>query len=220
MNLSKRLQTIYDMVALDEVVADIGADHGKLLISLFLDGKIAHGYAIENKQGPFKRLCLAIEAKGLCDDVVPILADGISELPPSVGTVIIAGMGGKTIVNILKSHIEKLKNVKTIIIDAHSSIPFVRKEVSELGYVIADEKIVKEDNIYYEIIKFVKADIAFYNDQDLNFGPILRNEKSTLFKEKYKERLEKIDHILSSKNVPETKVELLSKEKKMIQGIL
>ena len=34
MKLSKRLQTIYDMVP-KGLAADVGADHGKLIISLF-----------------------------------------------------------------------------------------------------------------------------------------------------------------------------------------
>ena len=114
-----------------------------------------------------------------------MLSDGITELPKCVTTVVIAGMGGKAIVNILKKDLRKLDNVETLVIDAHSCIPFVRDEVSKIGYSISEEKIIKEDGIFYEIIRFTKSDVAFYSDDDIEFGPILRKEKSALFKEKY-----------------------------------
>ena len=60
MKLSKRLQAIYDMVP-SGVVADVGSDHGKLIISLFENGVITKGYAIENKKGPYDRLVKAID---------------------------------------------------------------------------------------------------------------------------------------------------------------
>ena len=53
--LSKRLKIIFDMVP-KSVVADIGSDHGKLMIALVEAGIVSKGYAVENKEGPFERL--------------------------------------------------------------------------------------------------------------------------------------------------------------------
>ena len=218
--LSVRLYTIYDMVAKGAVVADVGSDHGKLMIALFESGKIKKGYAIENKRGPYDRLVKALEEEGIEQHVVPILSDGVSELPISVDTVVLAGLGGGTVVDILTSHKEKLKNVSTIIVDAHSALKEVREEISNLGYVIADEKMVKEDDVYYEIIKFIRADIAFYSDKDLEFGPILREEKCSLFKEKYSSRIKQIDAILENKSLPSARIEELRQEKEKLSNIL
>ncbi len=216
--LSLRLQTIADMVP-KSVVADVGSDHGKLMIYLFENGQISKGYAIENKKGPYNRLVKALENERLEDFIIPLFSDGISDLPPSVGTVVIAGMGGQNIISILKDHPEKLKNVQTIIIDAHSCLSEVRHEISEMGYVIADEKIIKDDDVFYEIIKFVKSDVAVYNDKDFEFGPILRKEKSAVFKEKYEQRISEIDHLLSMK-LPDNRSDELTKEKNKILGVL
>jgi len=217
--LSKRLLAIAEMVP-NSIVADIGSDHGKLMIELFNSGKIVKGYAVENKKGPYNRLVKSLEKEGVIDSVVPIFSDGITDLPPSVTTVVIAGMGGKTIVEILKKHQSKLKNVDTLILDAHSCIPFLRDEVTKMGYAISDERIIKEDDVFYEIIKFIKADIAFYSSDDIEFGPILRKEKNTLFKEKYKNRIDKIDQIMHDNQLPYTKVDCLLKEKKKLESIL
>lgn len=217
--LSKRLLAIAEMVP-NSIVADIGADHGKLMIELFNEGKITKGYAVENKKGPYSRLVKALEEEELIDSIIPLFSDGISDLPSSVTTVVIAGMGGKTIVNILKKNLAKLKNVDTLILDAHSCIPFLRNEVSKLGYAISDERIVKEDDIFYEIIKFRKAEIAFYSNDDIEFGPILRKEKNNVFREKYKTRIEKIDQLIQKPELPYDKVDCLLKEKKKLESIL
>ena len=219
MKLSKRLQAIYDMVP-NGVAADVGSDHGKLIISLFEDGIIEKGYAIENKKGPYNRLYKSITEKGLEEHVIPMFSDGISELPSDVDIVIIAGMGGNTVIDILKSHLRKLKNVSTLIVDAHNAIPELRRAVSKMGFIIADEDIVEEKGIYYEIIKFIRGEINYLDDPDIEFGPILRNEKSCTFKEKYQTRIREIDNLLSNKNIPQDKLKKLSYEKERIEHVL
>lgn len=219
MKLSKRLQTIYDMVP-KGLAADVGADHGKLIISLFKNGIIEKGYAIENKKGPYQRLVQAIKEEGVIDNIIPLLSDGIRDIPDYVHTVIIAGMGGDNILKILNDSPKQCAQIHTLIIDAHSSIPKLRKEISELGFVIADEKMVLEEDKYYEIIKFIRSDIAFYGDKDIEFGPILRNEKSATFKQKYENRLKEIDYLLGNNNLPQNRIDALNDEKKRIKGIL
>lgn len=218
--LSLRLQTIHDMVP-TSVVADVGSDHGKLMIALFESGRINRGYAIENKRGPYNRLVEALTEEKIEDVIIPLFSDGIEDLPSIVSTVVIAGMGGDTIIGILKKHPEKLKNVDTIIVDAHSEIPALREEISKLGYTIADEKIIKEEGVFYEIIKFIKSDVAFYDNEDLEFGPILRQEKCATFKEKYQSRINEIDNLLSTnKKLPESRIQQLNNEKTKLQGVI
>ena len=216
MRISKRLKIIHDMVP-KSVVADIGSDHGKLMIALLQSETISKGYAVENKEGPFERLKNSLTINGVIDRVTPLFSDGIKDLPKDVKTVVIAGMGGLSIVNILKKHQEKLKYVETIIVDAHSAVPTVRKEICLLGYAIADEKIIKEDNIFYEIIKFIKAEKAIISDEDLEFGPILRHEKSVTFKEKYQNRLSEINALLAKGELPPARIASLNAEKQKLE---
>lgn len=217
--LSLRLQTILEMTP-TSVVADIGSDHGKLMIALFESGKITHGYAVENKKGPYNRLVKALEKEKLEDIIVPLFSDGIEDLPSVVSTIVIAGMGGDNIVKILSAHPEKLQTVRTIIIDAHSNVKQVREIITKMGFIIADERMVKEEDIFYEIIRFTRADIAFYSDEDLTFGPILRQEKNATFKEKYRSRLKQIDEILEKDRIPAGRLKELRQEKEKIQGAI
>ena len=217
--LSHRLQTIYSMVP-NGTAADVGADHGKLMIALFENGVISHGYAIENKKGPYNRLVKASKEHNLENDIIPLFSDGIKDLPNDVHTVIIAGMGGENIIDILKKYPTKCKLIQTLIVDAHNAVPKLREEVCKLGFTIADEKMVHEEGIFYEIIKFIRADVAFYGEQDLEFGPILRVEKSTTFKEKYQNRIIEINKLLTKDNLPQRRIDELNREKRKIEGIL
>ncbi|HNX15759.1 MAG TPA: class I SAM-dependent methyltransferase [Bacilli bacterium] len=217
--LSLRLETILEMTPVS-VVADVGSDHGKLMIALYESGKITHGYAIENKKGPYDRLVKALSKEKLEDIVVPLFSDGISELPSCVNTVIIAGMGGDSIIKILKDHPKKLEKVQTIIIDAHSQLKEVRDQITKMGFIIADERMIKEEEIYYEIIRFIRSEIAFYSEEDLTFGPILRVEKNAAFKEKYHSRIAEIDHLMRKHNMPASRLAELKREKDIIEGII
>lgn len=219
MKLSNRLKSIYDMTPYG-IAADVGADHGKLIISLVEDNKIYKGYAIENKKGPFSRLKEAIEQSFKQEKIIALFSDGIKDIPPDINILIIAGMGGDNILKILNDGIDKLKNIEYIIIDAHSSIDKVREFVCNHGFSIAEEKIIYEDLIYYQIIKFVKSDKAFYTNEDFEFGPILRQEKGNLFKDMYKKRLEKIHHIIINKQVPQERIDELQKEEERIKSQL
>lgn len=217
--LSKRLKIIHDMVP-NSVVADIGSDHGKLMIALVQSGKVTKGFAVENKEGPFERLRSNLIRYHVNDMITPLFSDGIKDITRDVSTIVIAGMGGQTIVNILKAHPEKLISVQTIIIDAHTAVPFARREICQMGFAIADEKIVKEDDIFYEVIKFIKAEKAIISDEDLEFGPILRQEKSATFKEKYQNRIYEIDNIIAKGNLPKSRIDVLCEEKHKLERYL
>ena len=219
MILSKRLQTIYKMCP-KGVIADIGADHGKLIISLVQNDIASFGIAVENKKGPFERLVGAIKEAGLEDKIQAIYGDGIEKIPSVVDTLIIAGMGGQNIVSILKRNQNKLENVQTIIVDPHNAIPFVREQISLMGYSISDEEMVYEDEIYYEIIKFNKSKHAFYSDVDLEFGPVLRSQKSLTFKQKYQSRLNEITRLIKEYKLPQQRIDDLLAEETKIRSIL
>ena len=213
--LSKRLSKIHDMVNSD-VLMDVGSDHGKLIISLIKDKKIRFGYAVENKKGPYTRLVDNIKKENLLDSIKPLLSDGITLLSDDIDTVVIAGMGGYNILKILNAHKEKLNNVKHIIVDAHNAINEVRRGITNLGFSIYEENILKEDDIYYEIIDFIKSDVHQYNEDEYDFGPILLKKKDECFKEKWNERIKEIDNILINDNVPEKRKGCLKQEKERI----
>ena len=78
----------------------------------------------------------------------------------------------------------------TIIIDSHTETEKIRRYFVKKYYKISNEKIIKDNKIVYEIIKFVKGK-ANYSDLEFKYGPIILNNKNDEeFKEIYKERVQ------------------------------
>jgi len=152
MKISVRLKTIGDLVNKGANVADVGADHG-LLEKYLLDNEIVSSIlAIENKIGPFSILKNNLKDY---ENVRFSLSSGISKIDEKIDTLIIAGMGGHLIVDILLADVDKLANIKHIIVDPHKNVDFVIEEIEKLGYQI-EKNLHIEDGKKYNIISFMK----------------------------------------------------------------
>lgn len=169
-----RIKAIGDLIESHDIVADIGADHG--LLELYLVGKYeyVHITAIENKVGPFE--ILKTNLKGL-DNIKLSLSDGLDEVSKDVDTLVLAGMGGINIRNIISRNEAKLKSIKKIVIDAHRDISLARKYIVSLGYEIKSEQIVYEKGKFYVVSEFIRNKLVKYTDDELEFGYKLYNDK-------------------------------------------
>lgn len=190
--ISNRIIEISKMVdSKNTGVFDVGSDHGYLLLSLhemYQDMKLT---GVENKKGPFLNLSKNIKNK----NINALFSDGIDDLDDSFSCIVLAGMGYLNIKNIILKHINKLNYINQIIIDSHNDIKECREFFTSLGFYIEKEKIIKEDNIFYEIISFKKGENK-YSLNELIYGPILLKEHNEIFKEKYKLMNQKIELIL------------------------
>lgn len=175
MFLPLRLRTIGDLVSPGEKVADIGADHG--LLELYLLGKNQNNelVAIENKKGPYENLKKTI---GAFKGVRLSMSDGLISVDRDVDCVIIAGMGGLNIKQIIDRRPDKLVKIKKVIIDAHRDKDEARKAVIKNGFKITKEIIVFEDDIFYVITSFEKTKTPVkYSRDEIQFGYKIYEDK-------------------------------------------
>ena len=213
MILSKRLETIIYLVDQGENVADIGSDHGFIVIELINRNIAASCLDVENKIGPYTNL---VKNTSLIKNIKTSLSDGLKEVDKQFSTVIIAGMGFNTIKEIINDSIEKLDFIDTFIIDSHTLTYELRKFMSEIGYFIKDEQCLIENKIFYEIIKFQKGH-KVYSEVELKYGPILLNNRSEDFMTHYSNQIEKLKslvrlHQISSIRKKEIALEISSLE--------
>ena len=196
MKLSKRLTTIASLVPNGIPCADIGSDHG-LLISFLMDNKIVpYAYASDNKKGPYTKLLDNLSKRNDFDKIEVSLQDGLNNLPNKYKTIIIAGMGGELIQEILESSYEKLENIDYLLLAPHGREGKLRKYLVDKGFYIYDEEIVFEDH-YYEIILFKKGNKS-YSSYQLEYGPILLEKKSEVFFSKYKDKIHALKELLNN----------------------
>ncbi len=193
MKLSQRLLTIASFVKEGALVADIGADHGLLSIYLAENKHAKKVFAVENKVGPF--LILEKNTKNY-PEITCSLSDGISQIPNDIDTLVIAGMGGILISDILTKNKEKLQNIENIVIDAHRDLELVRKTLNDLGYEFEKEVLVKE-HVFYNVMSTHRGEKKL-SSKELEFG--YQIQKDPLFKEYQATLLARLEKNYSKNN--------------------
>jgi len=222
LKLSKRLEAIYDMVSFNNVVADIGSDHALLPIALVQSGKVTRAYASEVNEGPYEMSVKNIEKYNLQNYITPVLSDGISELEADVNCITICGMGGNLISDILDSNKDKLVHVNEIIIQPNNNEETARIWLVNNGYIIENETIVYEDDVYYEIIKAIKGQRETrYTKEELYFGPVLLATKSEEFIGKWRKYRDYLNKVINQINNPElSNYKMLSGLARLIESVI
>lgn len=174
--LNKRLKTIGDLVESHSFVLDVGTDHGLLVIYLLQKGIKAVGS--DNKEGPVENAKKNLKRNKIDGEIR--IGDGLDALQDE-DTVVISGMGGLNIINILRNNLAKAKKINTFIISPNNYVEAVRRYLVKIGFYIDNEVLVK-DKYIYNVIVFKKGH-KFYNKRDYYFGPVLRRNQDKLFKE-------------------------------------
>lgn len=196
MKINERLKIIGDLVPLSSYPLDIGCDHGLLSIYLIKERNFKEVVAADNKQGPLDSAKINIKKYSVEKNITLRLADGLKALDEKIDTVTISGMGGILINQIIEKDKQHLNNIKNFIISPNNHIILVRKKLIKYGYIIKEEKIIKEKNFIYEIIYFTKGKKK-YKEKELFLGPILCQTKDELVLEYYKRRLQENEQLLA-----------------------
>ena len=186
MKISNRLKLVASFVDDNSYVIDVGCDHALLSIFLVKTKKNIKVIASDVNEGPLESARKNIKLYNVEDKVEIKLGDGIKNINDKVDTIVISGLGGETIIDIIKEDIERLKNIKSMILSPHSDLYNVRKEITKLGYKIDKEAIMYDQKKPYVIINFIKGKET-YTDDELFFGPILLKEKNEFFYKFYQE---------------------------------
>lgn len=214
-----RLFQALDWIDNNDSLADIGCDHGYLAIEAIKKG-VSFVQLIDNKQGPLDSAKKNLEKNDLLNsqNVLLTLASGLTNLDERIDTVAILGMGGELIAQILEEGESKINNVNKFILEANTKNHILRKFLFDHKYEIIEEKIVKENRKFYELILARKTDVLIdYDDCDLIFGPCLKREKSPLFKEKWLKIYQDYQKILNNSN---KHLEKILYESKLIEEVL
>lgn len=214
MKISNRLIFISSFIDSNMIIADIGSDHGLLPYYLLENKKVDKIYACDNKKGPFENLKKTFDNK-YKNQIEIKLADGLSNLPSYVNTVVMTGMGGDLIIKLLNRDKKYLKNIKYLILSPHSNIKLVREFMMGLGYKIIDEGIIFDDK-FYHILKYEVGNESL-SASELYFGPILLKNKNEIFYEFYNQKLNEIEYLINNKNLDKTKSNEFVKEIKLIK---
>ncbi|MCA1009704.1 tRNA (adenine(22)-N(1))-methyltransferase [Halobacillus halophilus] len=220
--LSKRLTNVALKLPRGAFFADIGSDHAYLPCYVCLNDPSAKAIAGEVNHGPYKSAWKEVENHDLEGRIDVRLGNGLHVLNNNeVRQVVIAGMGGPLIRDILESGKEKLSETERIIAQPNIDARSVRQWFFRNGYDLVDEVILEENGHIYEILVGDRGEpAASYDSSQLEkqlwLGPHLLKKAEEVFLRKCKMELEKKEYVLSQVKqasvVNEEKILQLQKE--------
>ncbi|MBQ6172599.1 MAG: SAM-dependent methyltransferase [Clostridia bacterium] len=225
MKLSPRLKKIVDFTDKCGVVADIGTDHALVPVYLIENGLYKKAYACDIRPLPLKRAEKYIFSRNLSDKITTIQTNGLQNVPDDTDTVVIAGMGGEMIIDILSSDISH--HSATFVLQAMTAVDSLREFLYKNGYQILDEDIVAEQQgrKLYSVIKTQKTDLPKdYSAIDVLLSPALQRKKSAE-KEMYIKKLiftrsKILENINKSKIHDENYINMITDEMNLLKECL
>ena len=153
MQISKRLNEIISFIEKEDKVADIGTDHG--FVPNFIVNEKISSYVVSSdiSENSLKKSIELTKEYSNEDKIFNRVGAGLSVLNKNeVDTVIIAGMGGILISEIIEEDFEIARNLKKLILQPMQAQRDIRIYLYSKGFSIVDEKIIYEDRKYFEII--------------------------------------------------------------------
>ena len=197
MIINKRLKEVGELVEDNSSFLDIGCDHAFLDIYLAGDKtkKFKKIVASDNKEGPLEHAKNNVKQHKLTDKIELRLGNGLDIYTSDINTIVISGMGGRSIIGILKSHEEYLKTIDTLILSPNNYQIDVREYLTKKGYYIDEEVLVKDGKYIYQVMRFKKGKKK-YSKKEIFFGPILLTKKDTNFRLLYDRELKTREIIL------------------------
>lgn len=153
--LNERLKACTEYVSGKGTACDVGTDHAYLACELIKNGKCSHVIASDINVKPLEFAENTVNKYNLSDKVDLILSDGLERISgENISDVIIAGMGGETIADII-DNCEWIKNNVNLILQPMTKAPYLRTWLYKYGYKIKSEKAVRDGSFIYTVINAV-----------------------------------------------------------------
>ena len=159
--INKRLLTISAFLKENSHVIDIGCDHGLLGIYLYQNHTNIRIVSSDINPKPLQIAYDNLVKYQLENKIELRLGNGLECLDKKIDTVIIAGMGGLTIIDILQN-IHNYPMVETLIISPNNDFVLTRKKITQQGFYLSQEVMVKEHDKYYLVSVYTKKKSRYH----------------------------------------------------------
>lgn len=200
MILSPRLKAIANLVPRCRSAADIGTDHGYVPLHLVKTGKIEYAIAADISPGSLNKAEELIHQHRMEDCMEARLGSGLSVLKPGeADTIIIAGMGGLLICDILEQGKAVAEKASTLILQPMVAQEELRRWLVSNNYCIVEEDLVREDNRIYEIIVAVPCPDPVKPERDIYYdiGWKLIESKHPLLEDFIEKKIRSLEGIIN-----------------------
>lgn len=221
------MHMVADLVMPGNVLADIGCDHGYLSVWLVREKRVSRAIAMDLREGPLAKAKESITFFHQNERIETRLSDGMDKLRPGeADCIVIAGMGGILMRDILQRGRECCALAKQLVLQPQSDPETVRSEIHNQGFYIADERACYEDGKYYVAFSCEKGkENVPYSETELKYGRILVERRDETYFRYLREELGKKEamyqNLMKAGTVAaEQRIEKLTPELKELRNIL
>lgn len=157
-------------------LADIGTDHGYLPVSLLLEGRIARAVAADVGAPPLDHARRTARRYGVGEGLDFRLGDGLGVLRPGEADVIvIAGMGGDTITEILAAA-PWSRAGPLLLLQPMSRAEVLRAWLPANGYAVYREELARDKGRLYPILSVRGGEMPPASDAQAWGGFLLKGD--------------------------------------------
>lgn len=153
MQLTARLEAVKNAVLPCEAVLDAGTDHAYVPIALVQQGICRRAIASDINRGPLLRAREHIQKSGLDGKIETRLGSGITVINPGEAqSVILAGMGGVLIAQLLEEDKAVSASVKQFVLQPMNAPEYLRHSLHKNHFCITEEYLAEEGDKLYVIL--------------------------------------------------------------------
>lgn len=181
LRLQPRLQLLADLVPQNARLADVGTDHGYLPVYLLQKKYITSAIAADIGAEPLEHARRTARQYGVEEQLRFLRCDGLQGIDPKdADTVVIAGMGGETIIHILSQAPWTRNGNALLLLQPMTKQEELRRWLNENGYAQYAERLVRDKNYLYPVFTVCGGAQAalsageIYGGLDIEVDPLAR----------------------------------------------
>lgn len=172
--LSARLSAVAELVPQNARVIDVGTDHAMLPVWLIQTRRASHVCASDIRTGPLDNAARLIRETDTGEQIELRQTDGLTGFSREDGdTVVIAGMGGETMVSILAAA-PWLRDDVLLILEPQSKQDILRRWLAANGFAITGERLVRDAGRLYPILTAESGSMPKCREIEYHTGQMAR----------------------------------------------
>ena len=228
MGYGKRIDTLCSLLRNCDTFADVGCDHGYCSEYMLKNGLCNHAILSDISKGSLAKAESLLAPFVRSGKAVSVLGDGFFGVPKNTEQVLIAGMGGSEIVNILSDKKHGFMPARFVFQPMHDAEKLRRYILANGGYIERDFTFF--DGKFYDVIVggaqndrgqvCGECNETPYTDAEYEFG----RENLAVMGEAFVARMQKLirnlDKYMAEPTLSQDSREELQRRKERLQGVL
>lgn len=214
MRLNGRLKMIADHIPQCVTLTDVGTDHAYIPIYATKSGLCEKALAADLRAGPLKMASNNIKKYGLTERIEIRLGDGLKPvLLTECDVIVIAGMGGPLIRDILSTSIEKAKRARVLLLQPNNDVEAIRMWLYKNGFLIENEHLTRDAGKLYILFQAKWNNSPVIKDEFTYFIGEKIFEGNEVYLQSYlKKKLRELDVIIEGRSRSDPRKDRIIKE--------